>query len=170
VRFELEVGRRQSHSEEFRNSIRAKILNRGDRTIADICEEAGIIKSTAVNWISSRGNPSGMKKQKNSSKWTAEQKLKALIEMQSLSEAEQGVYLRKHGLFSQQLDEWKKEFLSSMNNTKKTKPAKDDRDQKIKSLEKEILRKDKALAEATALLILQKKVNLIWGNSDGDEK
>jgi hypothetical protein len=37
-------------------------------------------------------------------------------------------------------------------------------------LEREILRKDKALAEASALLILQKKASLIWGTKDEDEK
>jgi transposase len=101
---------------------------------------------------------------------TAEQKLKVLMETAALSESELGAYLRKAGLFSQQLDEWKAEFLWSMKSLKKPKPVKDHRDEKIRSLEREILRKDKALAEASALLILQKKVNLIWGNSDEDEK
>jgi hypothetical protein len=42
--------------------------------------------------------------------------------------------------------------------------AKDARDETIRLLEREILRKDTALAEASALLILQEKVDLIWGN------
>lgn len=163
--------KRESYSNEFKDSVRSKILNRGSRTIAEICEDAGVGKSTAVNWIKARGNPSDMKKQKGSQKWSAEQKLKALIETASLSEAELGAYLRREGLFSGQLEEWKKEFISSLTSSaKKSKSGKDERDQKIKSLEKEVQRKDKALAEATALLILQKKVNLIWGNKDEDEK
>jgi len=44
------------------------------------------------------------------------------------------------------------------------KVAKDARDETIRQLEREILRKDKALAEASALLILQKKVDVIWGH------
>lgn len=162
--------KRESYSKEFKDSVRAKILSRGNRTIAEVCEEAGVGKSTAINWIKNRGNSSDMKKQKGSQKWSAEQKLKVLIETASLSEAELGSYLRREGLFSSQLDEWKNEFILSLtSSSKKSKFGKDERDQKIKSLEKEVLRKDKALAEATALLILQKKVNLIWGNKDEDD-
>lgn len=138
--------------------------------MAEVCEEEGIGLSTGANWIRPRVSSSSMKKSKNSHKWNSEQKLKALIETAALSEAELGAYLRREGVFSAQLDEWRKEFLSSMDSSRKSKFAKDDRDQKIKVLEREILRKDRALAEATALLILQKKVNLIWGNSDEDEK
>lgn len=160
----------QSYSEEFKNAIRAKILNRGKRSVAEICTEAGVNFSTADNWVRARGKAVVMKKQKSSNKWRPEEKLKALIETASLSEAELGVYLRREGLFAEQLIEWKKEILSTLTAVKKPKAVKDDRDQKIKTLEREILRKDKALAEASALLILQKKVNLIWGNNDEDEK
>jgi len=161
---------RQKHSKEFRDSLVKKVLSRGNRTVKEVCEDAGVSHRTAANWIYSRGTPADMKTKKDSNKWTAEQKLKALMETSSLSESELGAYLRKAGLFSKQLEEWKAEFLSLMNSTKKPRLAKDDRDQKIRSLEREILRKDKALAEASALLILQKKVNLIWGNNDEDEK
>ena len=68
------------------------------------------------------------------------------------------------------IEDWKKEFLSSMVVSRQPKIKKDERDKKIKTLEREILRKDKALAEAAALIILQKKVNLLWGNQDEGEK
>lgn len=164
------MGQRQSFTGDFKDRITARILSRGKRSIAEICEEEGIGKSTAANWLRLRAKPFAMKKEKRSHKWDPEKKLKVLLETASLSESELGAYLRKEGLFSTQLDEWKNEFLSSMATIRKSKPAKDDRDQKIRSLEKEILRKDKALAEASALLILQKKVNLIWGHGGEDEK
>jgi transposase-like protein len=160
---------RQSYSNEFKDVMRAKLLNRGNRSKTEICKEAGVSLGIAGKWLVPYGTSSQMKKQKNSQKWSPEQKLKTLIETGSLSEAELGAYLRKEGLFNQQLEEWKKEFLSSIKSNK-SMMYKDDRDQKIKSLERELLRKDKALAEASALLILQKKVNLIWGNKDEDEK
>lgn len=164
------MGQRQSFTGDFKDRITARILSRGNRSIAEICEEEGIGKSTAANWLRLRAKPFSMKKEKKSHKWDPEKKFKVLLETASLSESELGAYLRKEGLFSTQLDEWKNEFLSSMATIRKSKPAKDDRDQKIRSLEKEILRKDKALAEASALLILQKKVNLIWGRDNEDEK
>ena len=39
---------------------------------------------------------------------------------------------------------------------------------KIKSLEKELNRKDKALAETAALLVLREKYNALWDNSEED--
>lgn len=165
------MGVRQSYSKEFKDSVRSKLLSRGNRTIAEICEEAGVGVPAASNWIRQHGSSSIMKKQKSSSQWSPEQKLKALIETASLSESELGVYLRKEGLFSAQLDEWRSEILSSLALQKKAKaPKKDERDKKIKVLEREILRKDKALAETAALLILQKKAQILWGLQDEDEE
>ena len=163
------MGQRQSYTKEFKDAIRVKILSRGNRSVAEICEQEGLKIGTVTNWLKPHGNSAGMKKP-SSSKWSPEQKLKTLIEASSLGEAELGIYLRKSGLFGSQLDEWRKAFLDSMTTNRKPKAGKDERDQQIKSLEKEILRKDKALAEASALLILQKKVNLIWGHKDEDEK
>jgi hypothetical protein len=111
-----------------------------------------------------------MKNKKSSNKWSAEQKLISLIETGSLSESELGAYLRKEGLYSNQLSEWKSEILALMNSTNTSKIIKDERDLKIKNLEREILRKDKALAEASALLILKKKADLIWGTKNEDEE
>ena len=39
----------------------------------------------------------------------------------------------------------------------------------VKQLEKELTRKEKALAEAAALLVLRKKMNAIWGTENEDE-
>lgn len=158
------------HSMEFKEAIVKKLLSRGNRTIAEICDEAGISHRKGANWMYRRGITPGMKKQKESNHKNPEQKLRILNETSSLGEPELGVYLRKEGIYSNQLEEWKQEILSALAPVKIRKNAKDDRDEKIRLLEREILRKDKALAEATALLILQKKVNLIWGNSDEDEK
>ncbi len=57
-------------------------------------------------------------------------------------------------------------YPPSLEPTAKRPAAKDVRDERIKELEREVLRKDRALAEASALLILQKKVSLIWGDED----
>ena len=101
-------------------------------------------------------------------KWTAEAKLKALIETAGLAEPELGVYLRREGLYSYQITAWRAEVLEHFATS--PTPKKDARDETIRQLEREILRKDKALAEASALLILQKKVDVIWGNGREDAK
>jgi len=94
-------------------------------------------------------------------KWTAEAKLKALVETAGLAENELGLYLRREGLYSHQIMAWRAEVIEYFET--RPKCAKNARDETIRQLEREILRKDKALAEASALLILQKKVELDLG-------
>lgn len=162
---------RQSYSREFKEAIVAKIVNRGNQTIEEICEREGVGKSTAANWLRARANVVSMAKQKTSKRWTPEEKLKALSETHGMSEEELGVYLRREGLHSHQLNEWREEILKGLAPVaRKPSVKKDERDEKIKALERELRRKDKALAEASALLILQKKIDLIWGGKDEDEK
>ena len=162
----------RTYSKEFKNAIVTKILNRGDRSMAEICESEGVALGTGSRWASIHSRTSEMKTPKSSKKWSAEEKLKILIETGALSEEDLGHYIRKQGLYSHQLTEWKSEIISLMKGPGKPKLTKSDRDSQkvIKTLEREIHRKDKALAEASALLILQKKVNLIWGNKDEAEE
>ena len=159
---------RTKYSHEFKNALVTKIINRGDRTIESVCEEGGVPKQTAANWLQRRGRVGAHATSGGRMKWTGEAKLKAVVDTSGLSESEVGAYVRREGLYSNQLSEWRTEIIEHLG----TKPSfkKDERDEKIKVLEREILRKDKALAEASALLILQKKVGLIWGNNDADEK
>lgn len=139
-----------------------QILTRGDRTITSVCEEAGVSRRTATKWVQLCGTVTTHPTQRGHMKWTAEAKLKALVETAGLAENELGLYLRREGLYSHQIMAWRAEVIEYFET--RPKCAKNARDETIRQLEREILRKDKALAEASALLILQKKVDLIWGS------
>ena len=105
----------------------------------------------------------------NVQSWSAEQKLEALLEYEQLSEEERGKFLRGKGLHEAHVARWKKEVLEGL----KLKPfaggKKDPQRKRIAALEKELRRKEAALAEAAALLVLKKKADAIWGEL-GDEK
>jgi len=139
-----------------------QILTRGDRTITSVCEEAGVSRSTATKWVQRWGTVTTHPTQRGHMKWTAEAKLKALVETAGLAENELGLYLRGEGLSSHQIMAWRAEGIAYF----ETRPtcAKNARDATIRQLEREILRKDKALAEASARRILQQKVDVIWGS------
>jgi len=130
-----------------------QILNRGDRTMTSVCEEAGVLRRTATKWVQRCGKVTTHPTQRGHMKWTAEAKLKALVETAGLAEDELGLYLRREGLYSHQIMAWRAEVIEYFET--RPKCAKDARDETIRLLECEILRKDKALAEASALLILQ---------------
>ena len=100
--------------------------------------------------------------------WSAEEKLAAVIEAATLSDEDLGAFLRRKGLHEAHLEEWRQQLLSGLDKrpARSSKPAAQAR--RVKELEKELRRKDKALAEAAALLVLQKKVRAIWGDEDDD--
>ena len=156
---------RQQYSREFKDAIVTKIINRGNLGIAEVCAREGIKSSTVYRWIK-RDTLGAMKTKPASKSWSAREKLQAVTETLSASETDTGEYLRREGLYSHQVEEWRGQVLASLEPTPKRPAMKDGRDDRIKELEREILRKDKALAEASALLILQKKVSLIWGDED----
>lgn len=96
--------------------------------------------------------------------WNAEEKLAAVLEAASLSEEELGAFLRSRGLHEAQLQQWRDQMLVGL----EPKAAKRVETKRIKDLEKELRRKDKALAETAALLVLKKKAQEIWGDEDDD--
>lgn len=98
--------------------------------------------------------------------WTAEEKLAVVIEAAGVSDEELGAFLRRRGLHEAQLREWRQQVLAGLGNrpARAARPTGEAR--RVKELEKELRRKDKALAEAAALLVLQKKVRAIWGDGD----
>lgn len=163
------MGTRPTYSKEFRDSVILKVMNRGSRKISDVCEQEGVSKGSVTNWLRASGSVISMKKKPR--KWSAEEKLEALSKTRNMADTELGVYLRQEGLHSHRLTEWRADALKSLDgaSAKPQKPKADERDQKIAALERDLLRKDRALAEASALLILQKKVQLIWAKNDEEE-
>ena len=109
---------------------------------------------------------------KRSEDWTAEDKLAVVIETASLNEIQLSEYCRHKGLYKEQIDQWKMAALSGYKNStqiKKTQSLyrREDK-QKIHKLEQELNRKEKALAETAALLVLSKKWEAIWGENEED--
>ena len=156
-------------SKEFKEAIVRKLISRGNKTIEQFCNENNVALSSVSRWQSECANTLAMKHKKDKSTFSAETILKIIAETFSLNEEELGIYLRKNGLHSNQLAEWRSSFLSSMNQPKVNSNKKDDRDSEIRDLKKNLRKKNAALAEVSALLILQKKANLLWPSPNEDE-
>lgn len=163
------MGATKRFSEEFKEAVVKKLLSRGNQSISEFCQENSLALSSVTKWQRECANVLGVKKKSTKSKHSAENILKIISETYSLNEEDLGLYLRKNGLHSHQLAEWRANFLSSMNTPKVITNKKDERDVKIKDLERNLRKKDAALAEASALLILQKKIQLIWPMPKEDE-
>ena len=96
-----------------------------------------------------------------------------VVETASLNESELAEYARKKGLYVEQIKAWKDACMNANGGIAKeaarlNRELKDSQKER-KKLEKELQRKEKALAEVAALLVLSKKANAIWGDPE-DEK
>ena len=154
------------YSPEFKAVAVQKLLNRGNRSIEDISQEMGIHQSNIYKWRNEFVTIGDMKKSSNPHKRSANEKLKAITEYNALSVEQRGEYLRKNGLHEEHIKEWKKNIDDVLTPSKQSNSLaleKSADKKKIKHLERELRRKDKALAETAALLILKKKADLIWG-------
>ena len=99
-------------------------------------------------------------------KWTVEEKLRVLVAAQELADDELGAFLRREGMHSAQLAEWRAAAVAAFD----AKPARGSLSaRRIKELEKELRRKERALAETAALLVLSKKMQALWSSKEVDD-
>lgn len=140
-----------------------------------LSKEVGVCHTTLSKWrrdarsLNGTGGV-GMGKKKRASKsprqWTAEEKLQVVVEAASVSDEELGAFLRERGIHEAQLDEWRRAVFGVLNSGTPKKSKRSLESRQIKDLQKELRRKDKALAEVTALLALQKKLEALWGDEE----
>lgn len=159
-------------SETVKKAAVQKLLGRGSRSASEVAKEVGFSTCSLYQWAKQYGKPSGMQNpEKKKKDWSAEEKLEAVIEFRKLSEQEQGEFLRRKGLHSEQIEQWRAQIESALDSKdadRQSRAEKAEAARRIQELERELQRKDKALAETTALLVLQKKARAIFG-SGGDE-
>lgn len=110
----------------------------------------------------------GSRSPKSPRQWTPAEKLQVVLDAAALSDAELGAFLRERGLHTTQLLSWRATIAAALAERPRRKPEARAEQQRIRVLERELLRKDRALAEVTALLALRKKVELIWGDGADD--
>jgi len=162
------------YSAAFRRRMVQRMTGPAAVSANALAAEVGVAQPTLSRWLreaSIVGRVSKTKETKETppkplSAWTAEEKLRAIIEVATVPEAELGGWLRRKGLRSSDLDAFRADAVSGL----ATKPAKPTAAEKkrAKELERELKRTKAALAEAAALLVLRKKAVALWGE-EGDD-
>lgn len=153
------------YSEEFQRLAVAKYLSRGGRSVREVTTELGIPATYIYKWVNLLCDEDLKMRPlwRSPDSISAQERLKITLEYEVLSESERGEFLRRQGLTSETIVQWKQSMVEGLGEQEAN-----DRDLKIenKRLLKELARKDKALAEAAALLLLQKKVREFYGSED----
>lgn len=160
------------YSSERKTAILNKLLPPSNMTVAEVSREEGISAQTLYNWRS-QAKESGLPvpgKKPTTEQWSADAKLAVVIKTAPMSESELSQYCRENGLYVEQVKDWKDQCLGGFQSSREQaleakKQAKSDRAE-IKYLKKDLRRKEKALAETAALLVLRKKLNALLGVDD----
>ena len=156
------------YSIERKAAVLDKMLPPQNLSIPEVSNQEGISQGCLYNWLNQvrlEGKPVPGSRKQTPEDWSSQDKFAVIMETSSMNEAETAEYCRSKGLYPEQIKRWKQAFIQGLEQTKPDTESKESR-KKIKKLEKELLRKDKALAEAAALLILQKKVQALWAEEE----
>jgi transposase-like protein len=158
---EATVGLR--YSEAFIEQALFKVYSRGKRSVKSVAIDLNVNCHTVRNWMKRKEVCSGVSpvKEKRPQDWTPEQQLIALHQTHGLSGEALQTWCRENGLFAHHLISWQAAFCADIKvapGSREIRVLKDENDQ----LKRELVRKERALAEAAALLILQKKFRALW--------
>ncbi len=170
------------HTQSFKMQAVEKALSRAAGiTLKEIVDELGIGSSTLGKWMRAARNndlectsddgtlmSSGKRREKRPQDWSLEDRLEMVMACALLGEEEKSEYCRKQGVYPHQVNQWQLDFADGNASSEKASARQEIKNLKNenKELRKELNRKDKALAETAALLVLQKKVHAIWGNDE----
>ena len=164
----------KSYSKEFKEAIIKKMMPPNAVSVSELCKETGVSDVTLYKWRRDYRNKGIAVPGDNSrpDNWIAEDKLSVVIETAGLNALQLSEYCRSKGLYLEQVDQWRMAALSGYQRNdevdkEKNRCRQEDR-KLIKRLESELGRKEKALAETAALLVLSKKCEAIWGVNEED--
>ena len=143
-----------------------KMLPPLNKSATALGKETGVCQSTLSSWLRQARSVVDVGKVTGKRKRTAAEKLQLLIEAATLKEGELGELLRREGLHEAQLRQWRSEAEAGLTESSRKRDRPEAK--RIRQLERELHRKERALAEAAALLVLKKKASAIWGDGDGD--
>jgi transposase len=154
----------------------------GCGSICSLSRETGVSQTSLSRWreqATTLGSltkrkppavtPSGSSPQRRPDDRSAEEKLRLVLDASALGEASLGEFLRRNGVHETDLAAWRQAALSGLSNPTVMQARPGDA-RRVRELERELRRKNDALAETAALLVLKKKVLSIWGDADDDTK
>jgi transposase-like protein len=169
------------HTPDFREQALSKARQRGSRTLDEVATELNMSVGTLKGWLKTvpkfHGQtvmPSSLPQGLPAGQWSAVERLLALHESHGLSGIALNAWCREKGLFEHQLTAWREAFCATPD-PQPVRSAQEMRESKAELktlqgkhevLQRELRRKERALAEAAALLVLQKKFQALLGDED----
>jgi transposase len=162
------------YSNELKQKIMQRMIPPNQESVSQIARDSGLGEGTLYKWqkearASGFVVPGG---EQASEKWSTRDKFAIVVETAVLSEIELSEYCRAKGLFVEQVEAWRDACMQANGGVAEqaTRLQKELRtkEREMKTLARELQRKEAALAETAALLVLRKKARAIWGDPEDE--
>ena len=154
------------YGQGFKDRAVARLLPPQSASVDEVAREVGVGAQTLQRWLGD-----ALSRPARERAWTAPARLEAVIATASMDEAARGAWCREHGVYPQQLAQWRDSATQALAGPEEARASpqqtRQDR-RRIKELEREVHRKDRALAETAALLVLSKKVAAIFNKGEDE--
>lgn len=159
------------YTKEERERLTARMLPPENCLPSELNKETGISTSTLATWKSKALKGDTTKRiGKSNASLSSKEKFLIVMETYTMSEIELSRYCREKGLYVEEVKKWRTSCIGAIGaetaDSKELKQELQEDKKKIKALEKELSRKEKALAETAALLVLRKKLDAILGENE----
>jgi transposase len=154
------------YGQAFKDKAVARLLPPESAAVEAVAQELGVSAATLERWRSD-----ALSRPARERAWTAAARLDAVLTTATMDEAARGAWCRKNGVYPQQLAQWREaatQALADPEDARATPQQTRADKRRIKELERDVRRKDKALAETTALLVLSKKLEAIFNKGEDE--
>ena len=147
----------------FKQKMVQRLTGKNAVSALQLSRETGVRQQNLSRWLQeARSLPIMADQPKTLRNWSVEQKVRVLADACQLEGEELTAFLEREGVNRAEYEQWR--LALDEGGAASTSTSK-----RIRQLERELARKEKALAEAAALLILKKKVDTLFGeDEDGD--
>jgi len=157
------------YGQAYKDKVVARLLPPESSAVEVVAREVGVSVATLERWrAEALANGAGDRRGGGGQRWTTAARLEAVIATAAMDEAARSAWCREHGLYPSELAGWKQDAIAGLGEPRAASAveARQDR-RRVKELERELHRKDKALAETAALLVLAKKLKAVF--HDGED-
>ena len=150
------------YSVAFKQKMVERLTGKNAVSALQLSKETGVQQQSLSRWLQeARSLPLMAARKPISRPWTVEQKARVLAEAARLTGEELTAYLDREGVPFADFESWRLALEEGGRASVAT-------NKRIRKLERELARKEKALAEAAALLVLKKTVASLY-HDDEDE-
>jgi transposase len=145
----------------FKQKMVARLTGKDAVSACQLASETGLRQQTLSRWLQEASSLSVMPAKRPKRDWSIEDKIRILAKASTLTGAEVADFLQREGVLQAEYEQWRLALGEDGRASLATM-------RRIRTLERELARKEKALAEAAALLVLKKKLQALEEDEDVD--